>query len=570
MFVSLLKLLLPVTLLGGCATAQLPSAAPAAIVQTGGAVSAADPRAAQAGLEILRQGGSAIDAAIAIAITLTVVEPQSSGVGGGGFMVVHDARTGKQSSFDGRETAPAAANPALFLDPAGKPMAFGEAVAGGKSVGVPGNLRMFALAHRRHGKLAWTKLFEPAIRLARGGFDITPRLHEFLVTRAAGAGFTPFGRALFFDTAGLPKPAGSTVRNPDLANTLEQIAHRGPDSFYVGPIGEALVATVRNAPKNPSQMTKGDLATYDAKEREVLCGIYRRHRICGMGPPSGFISVFETLKQLEPFDLRGLGPRNPESWHLIAESERLAYADRDAYMADPDFVRVPARGLLNETYLAGRSALIRPDARIAKAEPGSPPGAPKVTSAGSSEPAGTSHMVAVDAAGNVATMTSTIEGPFGSGLTVGGFYLNNELTDFSFAPEQNGRPVANRVEAGKRPRSAMSPTIVYGPDGHVRIALGAAGGATIIAQVAKTIIAVIDWDLAIDEAIAAPQLVAMGDTVAVEQGSWLEPMIPALTAKGHRVSARALPLKGNAVEWRGGQWIGGADRRSEGLALKQE
>lgn len=560
------KAILPLALLAGGLSA--PIQARTVAQSHGGAVSAADPRAAAAGQEILRAGGSAADAAIAIGIALTVVEPQSSGIGGGGFMVFHDARTGKLVSYDGRETAPAAATPALFLDANGKPLPFGEAVPGGKSVGVPGNLRMWAMAHRAHGKLPWAALFGPAIRLARDGFEITPRMHEFLESRARGAGFTPWGQNYFFDKNGAPRPTGTVLKNPALAKTLDLIAKRGADSFYVGPAAEALVNTVRTASKNPSQMTTGDLASYDAKERAVLCGSYRGYRICGMGPPSGFVSMFEILKQLERFDLRALGRDNPQAWHLIAESQRLSYADRDAYMGDPDFTPVPAKGLMDPAYLASRSALIRADGRIAHVVAGTPPGARAVTPALSPEPAGTSHMVAVDGAGNVATMTSTIEGPFGSGLTVGGFYLNNELTDFSFAPERDGAPVANRVEGGKRPRSAMAPTIAYGPDGHVRVALGAAGGVTIIAQVAKTLIAIIDWDMPVADAIALPQIVAMGDSVAVEKGTTLEAMAPALSALGHNVVARALPLKGNAVEWRGGQWIGGADRRSEGTALK--
>lgn len=564
----LLKSLLPIALLTGCVTAQSEPVASAS--RSAGAVSAADPRAAAAGQAILREGGSAADAAIAIAIALTVVEPQSSGIGGGGFLVYHDATSRGLTSFDGREAAPAAATPSLFITPAGIPMTGGEAVPGGKSVGVPGNIRMFALAHRKHGKLPWARLFEPAIALARNGFEITPRGHEFLVSRGRGAGMTPWGRSYFFGADGAPKPAGTILKNPELAATLSAIASRGPDAFYVGPIAQALVNTVRNAARNPSQMTAGDLASYDAKERPVLCGTYRRHRICGMGPPaSGAVNVYQMLKQIERFDLRGMGRDSPEAWHLIAESQRLAYADRNAYIADPDFTPVPAEGLMNERYLAGRSAQIRADGRIARAEAGVPPGARPVTPARSLEPAGTSHMVAVDAVGNVASLTSTIEGAFGSGLTTGGFYLNNELTDFSFAPKAAGAPVANRVEAGKRPRSSMSPTIVYGPDGQVRVALGAAGGSTIIAQVAKTLIAIIDWDLPIEEAIMLPQLIAMGETVTVEQGTALEAMIPALTAKGHKVAARALPLKGNAVEWRGGAWVGGADGRSEGAALKE-
>jgi gamma-glutamyltranspeptidase/glutathione hydrolase len=563
---SILKALLPLTLVAGCATAQTPRTI--ATQHDGGAVSAADPRAAAAGIEILRAGGSAVDAEIATAIALTVVEPQSSGIGGGGFMVVHDAKTGKLFSFDGREVAPAAATGALFLDANGKPLPFGEVVPGGTSTGVPGNLRMWAMAHHRFGRLPWAKLFEPAIRLARDGFEITPRLHEFIAGRSRSARFTAWSRAYFYNADGTPKAQGTILKNPDLAATLQTIATRGADSFYVGPMAQALVATVRNASKNPSSMTVGDLASYDAKERPVLCGSYRGYRICGMGPPSGFVSMYEILKMLEPFDLRGLGPRNPDSWHLLAEAERLSYADRDAYMADPDFVAVPTKGLMSDAYLKERSALIHLDSHIAKAVAGRPPGAPRVIPAQAVEH-GTSHSVSVDGDGNVATMTSTIESVFGSGLTTGGLFLNNELTDFSFTPEKGGVAVANRVEGGKRPRSAMSPTIVYSPDGHVRVALGAAGGATIISQVAKAIIAIVDWDMTAEDAIATPQLVAIGDNVAVEQGTWLESLIPALEARGHKVTARGLPLKGNAVEWRNGQWIGAADRRSEGVGLKQ-
>jgi gamma-glutamyltranspeptidase/glutathione hydrolase len=565
MLKPVLAAVLPLALIASGASAK---PQPPVATKAAGAVSAADPRAAAAGLEILREGGSAVDAEIATAIALTVVEPQSSGIGGGGFLVVHDSKTGKLYGFDGREVAPAAATSALFLDANGKPLPFGEVVPGATSAGVPGNLRMWAMAHQRFGKLPWAKLFEPAIRLARDGFELTPRMHEFISGRGRSVRFTVWSRAYFYDAEGNPKPVGTILKNPDLASTLQTIAAHGADSFYVGPMAQTLVSTVRNATKNPSSMTVGDLASYDAKERPVLCGSYRGYRVCGMGPPSGFVSMYEILKVLEPFDLRKMGARNPDSWHLLAEAERLSYADRDAYMADPDFVSVPTKGLMEDRYLAARSALIRIDSRIAKAEAGSPAGAPRVKPAQTVEH-GTSHSVSVDASGNVATMTSTIESSFGSGLTVGGFFLNNELTDFSFRPEIGGVPVANRVEGGKRPRSAMSPTIVYGPDGHVRVALGAAGGATIISQVAKAIIAIVDWDMTAEDAIAAPQIVAMGDNAVVEQGTWLEQMIPALTAKGHNVTARALPLKANAVEWRNGQWIGAADRRSEGAALKE-
>lgn len=571
MISRLLRLFLPLALVSGCAPAVTSgAAAPAPAQRAAGVVSAADPRAAAAGRAILDAGGSATDAAIAIAIALTVVEPQSSGIGGGGFLVHHEAKSGKLSSFDGREIAPMAATPNWFAGPDGRTMTIGEAVPGGKSVGVPGNIRMFALAHSRHGKLPWAKLFEPATALARDGFEVTPRLHEFLINRGRGAGMTAFGKQLFFNADGSPKPTGARITNPELAATLEAVASRGPDYFYVGPPADAIVAAVNGAARNPSQMAKGDFAVYDAKAREVPCGSYRGYRICGMGPPaSGAVAVFAILKQLERFDLKAMGPNDPRTWHLIAESMRLAYADRDAWVADPDFFAAPTKGLMDPAYLARRSALIRIDARMATAEAGTPPGAQPVTPAAAPEPASTSHMVAVDAAGNVATLTSTIEGPFGSGLTANGFYLNNELTDFSLAPEENGRPVVNRVEAGKRPRSSMSPTIVYAPDGSVRLALGAAGGSTIIAQVAKTIIAVVDWGMTAEAAIASPQLYANGEALAVETGTPLEAMIPALAALGHKPVARALPLKGNAAEWRDGQWFGAADRRSEGAAFRQ-
>jgi gamma-glutamyltranspeptidase/glutathione hydrolase len=570
MMIRLFRLLLPLTLIAGCAAGDPPTAAAPVLQRAPGAVSAADPRAAEAGRQMLAAGGSATDAAIAIAFALTVVEPQSSGIGGGGFLVHHDGASGAITSYDGRETAPMAAGPALFLGPDGAPLPIRDAVPGGKSVGVPGNVRMFARAHAAHGRLPWARLFEPAIALARDGFEVTPRLHEFLTSRGRSAALSPFGKALFFAADGQPVPVGHRLRNPELAATLTRIARHGPDAFYVGPVAEAIAAAVRTAPRNPAAMTPGDLAAYAAAEREVPCGTYRGHRICGMGPPaSGAIAVFAILKQLERFDLAAMGPSDPRTWHLIAESMRLAYADRDAFVADPDFVPVPISGLMDPAYLAARSALIRPDARLPAASPGSPAGAPPVVKAPALEPASTSHMVAVDAAGNVASLTSTIEGPFGSGLTAAGFYLNNELTDFSLAPVRDGALVANRVEGGKRPRSSMSPTIVYGPDGAVRLALGAAGGSTIIAQVAKTVIAVVDWGLPVERAIAAPQLYANGDTLVVERGTALEAMIPALAALGHQPVARALPLKGNAVEWRDGQWIGGADRRSEGAAFRQ-
>ena len=546
--------------LGACTT--LPTTAATAP----GVVSAADPRAAEAGATMLRQGGSATDAALATLLALTVVEPQSSGIGGGGFLVTSNAR-GQVDTYDGREEAPAAATPGWFLKD-GAAMSFGEAIPGGRSVGVPGNVRMMALAHRAHGKLAWKALFAPAIALARDGFVISPRMRSALANARETGGLTAEGRSLFYAADGEPLPAGTRVRNPRLAAFLSDLADRGPDSFYVGPNGQAIAAAVSNAARNPAPMTPGDLAAYDAKARAPVCGVYRAHRICGMGPPSsGATTVFAILKQLERFDLTALGPESPVAWHLIAESMRLAYADRDLYLADPGFVSVPVAGLTDTAYLARRSALIAPDRTMVKVTAGRPAGAPAPALSSQPLEQGTSHFVATDRAGNVASLTSTIESAFGSGLMVNGFYLNNELTDFNFIPAVNGVAVANRIEGGKRPRSSMSPTIVFGPDGHVRLAVGAAGGATIIAQVAKAIIGVVDWRLSAQQAIALPVLYSPGDTLYVEQGTAHEAMAPALAALGHKVAVRAPGYKANAVEWIEGRWVGAADPRSEGTSV---
>jgi gamma-glutamyltranspeptidase/glutathione hydrolase len=454
----------------------------------------------------------------------------------------------------------------------GQPMQFRDAQPGGKSVGVPGNLRMMALAHRQHGKLPWAALFQPAIRLGRDGFKIEARLHNELEEYPATGALSAEARGLFYLPDGHAKPVGTIVKNPAFATFLAQLAKRGPDSFYVGPNAQAIAAIVSHAPHNPAPMTTGDIASYEAKPRTPVCGTYRGYRICGMGPSSsGGFTVFAALKQLERFDLSALGPHSPTSWHLIAESERLAYADRDKYLADEDFVRVPLAGLTSPAYLGSRSALISPTATMPNVQAGRPAGAPQPCTPGLQPERGTSHFVAADRWGGVASETSTIESAFGSGLMVNGYYLNNELTDFSFVPVKDGCPVANRVQGGKRPRSSMSPTIVYGRDGRVVLAVGAAGGSTIPAQVIKTIIGVIDFHLPPQEAISLPMIYAPGDTVFVERGTFLEPMIPQLNALGH-ADVRTLPpgtFKANAIEWLGGRWVGGADPRSEGVAVRE-
>lgn len=561
--------LLPLLLLGACA-ARLPADAPV-VSNNSAAVSAADPRAADAGRQILARGGSAADAAMAVMLALTVVEPQSSGVGGGSFLVYHDARTGL-ATYDGREEAPSAATPQWFLDAEGKPPAsFNEARTGGRAAGVPGNLANIALAHKRHGKLPWAALFEPAIRFARDGFAVTPRFHSALVAYRDFLASSPQGRALYYQSDGTPKPLGTIIRNPELAKLFEEIAARGADHYYRGPPAERLVAAVRSSPKHPSTMTTADVAAYEARQRPPVCGSYRVYRICGMGPPSsGGPGVYAILKQLERFDLPSRRRDDPTTWHLIAESMRLAYADRAKWIGDPDHVAVPTAGLMSDSYLAERSSLIAADKRIAKAEAGTPPGAMAIAEAPDTEAAGTSSFAVADAAGNLASMTSTIEAPFGSGVVVDGYALNNELTDFNAVPDEDGKPTANRVEGGKRPRSSMSPMIAYDASGKPVLAIGAAGGTTILAQVAKAMIGVLDWKMSVQEAIAMPQLIAMGDLVRIERGTSLETMVPALEQMGHKVQVTALPLKANGVEWTAAGWRGGADPRSEGESLAFE
>ncbi|MDF8333272.1 gamma-glutamyltransferase family protein [Novosphingobium cyanobacteriorum] len=548
--------------------ASTPHRADNAPVDGPGLVSAADPRAAAAGAQMLQLGGSATDAAIATMLALGVVEPQSSGIGGGGFIVMGDA-AGKVETIDGREAAPAAATPTWFYAE-GLPMPIREAIPGGRSVGVPGNLRLAALAHTKHGKLAWRTLFEPAIRLARDGFAITPRLNASLAMFKETAALDPAARALFFDPAGNALPVGTVVKNPALAATLERIAGRGADAFYSGDNAATIAAKVGTSPINPAPMTTADIAAYRAIERPPVCGTYRAHHICSMGPPSaGGIIVIQALGQLERFDLKAMGQNSPVAWHLIAESERLAFADRDRFIADPGLVSVPTPGLIDPSYIAARSALISEKATLPAVQPGSPAGAgADYAMAGPVDEHGTTHFVAVDRDGAVASYTSTVESGFGSGLMANGYYLNNELTDFNIVPMRDGKPTANRVEGGKRPRSSMSPVVVYGPDGTLRMAVGGAGGMTIPVQVIRAIIGTLDWGLSAREALGLGVVMPMGDMLGVEQGTALEGMIPALQALGHaQVRAMPLRLKANAIERVGNSWRGAADPRSEGASV---
>ena len=561
---TLLTALAPLAL-AACATVPQPAPLPAT-----GVVSAADPRAAEAGMAMLRRGGSATDAAIAVMLALTVVEPQSSGIGGGGFFL-HTGADGAVESLDGRERAPAGADPQWFLGDDGQPQSYGDVVLTGLSIGVPGSMALAAEAHERHGRLPWAELFQPAIALARDGWVASERFAGFLENSAPRAARTEEGRALFYDTEGEPVTQGTRLTNPALARTMEMLAANGPGAFYEGAFAEGLATTAREATPRAGGMTQADLADYSAVWRAPVCGSYREYRICGMGPPSsGATTVYAILKQLEGFDLAALGPRDATAWHLFAESQRLAYADREIFLADGDYVTVPVDWLTDADYLARRGALIRPDARLATVEAGTPP-PPLMARADGDEPveAGTSHFAVVDAAGNAVSYTSTIEGAFGSGHVYRGFYLNNELTDFSRSPTADGAWVANRVEGGKRPRSSMSPTLVFDGDGQLVIAIGAAGGGTIPVQVAKSLIGMIDWGLGIQEAIALPVLYSPGDTITIEEGSWLAGYAPALEALGHTVTARGLPLKANGIALENGRWVGAADPRSEGVALGQ-
>jgi gamma-glutamyltranspeptidase/glutathione hydrolase len=517
---------------------------------------------------MLRAGGSSTDAAIAMMLALNVVEPQSSGIGGGGFLI-HAGRDGPVT-IDGRETAPASARPNRFMTPDGKKMAFMDAVPGGISIGIPGNIRLAALAHRRWGVLPWKQLFAPAIRLAAQGFAVTPALEERLQQTAKVIANFPATRALYLDKDGQPWPTGTVIRNPALAQAFQAIADKGPDAFYSGPIAAAISAAVAGAPRHPATLDAADLAGYVAKSRPALCGHYRGYRICSMGPPSsGGVAILQMLGMLERFDLGAMGPNDPRSWHLIAEAMRLAYADRNTFLGDPDFVPVPVKGLLDPRYLARRSALIRIDATMPHAGPGHPPGAEDWRYARSGEVPSTTNFAAVDGHGEAVSWTSTIESAFGSFQMADGFLLNNELTDFSFLPDAGGKPVANRLEPGKRPMSAMSPTLVYGRDGRLLMALGSAGGPRIIMHVLKTLIGVIDWKKPVAEAIALPNIFLHDDTILVEQGTSLAAMAPALTRLGQTVVAADLPSKVNAVERDAQGWHGAADPRSEGMALAE-
>ena len=548
---------------------------------------AAHPLAVEAGVAVLADGGSAADAAIAVQAVLNVVEPQSSGIGGGGFLLHYDHRRRALSAWDGRETAPAEATAALFLGPDGRPLPFDAALDGGLSVGTPGLLRLLEAVHREHGRLPWARLFEPAIRLAERGFPLSPRLaaaiaHAAPRLRAAGGP----AAALFLDPDGTPRPAGRLLRNPDLAATLRAVANGGADAFYRGALARRIVDAVRASSPRPGRLSLADLAGYRAQKREPVCRIYRLAvRVCGMPAPGGGLTALQVLGLLERFDLARAGPGSLQAVHLVAEAQRLAFADRAAWIADPAFVSVPAAGLLDDGYLRARAARIDPERSLGAPRAGSPPGAPPATAADRSRPQpSTSHVSVVDREGNAVSMTSSIEHAFGSLRMAGGFLLNNQLTDFSFTPDDaDGRPGANRDEPGKRPLSAMSPTVVFALDGELEAVLGSPGGPAIIPYVVKTLVGLVDWRLDAQQAVALPNLVAIGAVTRLEAGTALEGLRPALAARGHAVVAsealtsglHAIVFNGRHADGRpglfahhpgAGRWAGGADPRREGIA----
>ncbi|MBS0319769.1 MAG: gamma-glutamyltransferase [Proteobacteria bacterium] len=538
-------------------------------------VATANPLATDAGYRVLAAGGSAVDAAVAIQLVLGLVEPQSSGLGGGAFMLVHDARSGRAVVYDGRETAPAAATPQRFLDADGKPLAFHAAVVGGRSVGVPGVPRLLAQAHAAHGRLPWAQLFQPAIDLAEHGFPVSPRLHALIASERYFR--QPRIRAYFLDATGAPLAVGTRLVNPAYAATLRTLAREGADAFYQGAIADDVIATANDYAPNPGDLTREDLARYRVVTREPVCGHYHALRVCGPPPPSsGGITLLEMLGMLEPYPLADMGAESLWSVHFIGEAGTLAYADRDAWIADPAYFAVPA-GLLDRAYLRDRGALIRTDSVFDHAAPGIPPGVVARVGITRGSPGArgdigttpefpsTSHIVIVDGDGNAVTMTTTIEDQFGSRLmTAGGFLLNNELTDFSFVPERDGKPVPNRVEPGKRPRSAMAPTIVYGQDGRVLLLLGSPGGSAIINYVAKTLVAIVDWHLDPQAAIALGNFGSRNGPLELERGTAVAGLASRLTAMGHAVVVNEQTSGVQAIMRVSNGWVGGADPRREG------
>ncbi len=553
------------TLLSACT--RLPAAHPAqpasppATLATA-AVAAANPHAVDAGLEILAAGGSAADAAVAIQAMLGLVEPQSSGIGGGGFMLFYDASTGRITAFDGREAAPGGATPDMFLDEKGEPLTYWDAVLSGRSTGVPGAIAMLGTAHARHGALPWPKLFAPAIRAARDGIAVPQRMARF-VNGDFEQSRAPDVRAIFSRADGTPVQAGDPYRNPAYAETLARIASQGPRALLEPPLRDAIIARTRAEPR-PGTLEASDFDAYQPRVADPVCGPYLVYIVCVPPPPSSGIALLQVLGILDRTDIATRGPRDPQAWYLFAMASRLMYADRDKYIADPGFVPVPVAGLLDADYLARRSALIG-------ATPGPAPaaGVPAPVQRGADatlEAAGTSHFVVVDRKGNVVSMTTTVESLFGSGRAVGGFMLNNQLTDFSYQPVVDGARVANAVDGGKRPRSSMAPVIVLDENRRPVAALGSPGGSSILAYNAKALVGLLAWKLPLQQAVDLPNVVARGDSYYGEVAKLAPGVADALEARGVAVQSGRGEESGlhGVVIGADGSVTGAADPRREG------
>lgn len=531
-------------------------------------IATANPYASQAGFNMLKKGGSAIDAVIAAQLVLTLTEPQSSGIGGGAFLLHWHDKSQKLTTFDGRETAPQRATSDLFVAENGKPLRWIEAVVGGKSVGVPGVLAAMKLAHEKYGKLPWKTLFIDAIELAEQGFVVSARLEKLLAI-----GYNPGIHSLpelnqYFFPHGESVKAGDILKNPKLAKSLKSIANEGIEVFYRGWLAKKIVAKVQNSIISPGTLSLEDMMKYQAKQREAVCGKYHQYKICGMAPPSsGGISVIQILAQLQSYDMSQYDANSLEAVHLLTQSFRLAFADRDKYVADTDFVSVPVKGLLDNNYLLSRAKLIDPNKDMGKAMAGTPFNSQLQASDNAIERPSTSHLSVVDRDGNAVSMTSSIENGFGSALMVEGFILNNQLTDFSLAPKRNGKLVANRVEPGKRPRSSMAPMMVFNQDNSLKLVIGSPGGSRIINYVAQTLIGILDWNLSVQEAINLPKVTNRNRVTTLEQGTQIVDLKEKLEAKGHKISVRSLNSGLQAIEVKKEQLIGGADPRREGLVL---
>ena len=539
-------------------------------------IATANPMASRAGADILAQGGSAVDAAIAASLVLGLVEPQSSGIGGGGFMLHYDGKTHKIATYDGRETAPANTTPNHFMGTDGKPIGFIAAISTGRVVGTPGQVALLYHAHKIHGVLAWAKLFEPAIKLAEDGFPVPPRLGTLTSSMAKYIEPFPDTRAYLFTETGAPLAVGSTLKNPGYAQTMRDIAANGPDAFYKGPRAERMVAAVAKAIDNgplpiAARISLDDLANYKVVERAPTCGTYRQHKICTMGPPgSGGLAVLQSLGQLETFNLAKMAPNDPRATHLMMEASRRAFADREAYVGDPSFVPVPVAGMLDPAYLRGRAATIDP-AQVAtqKAPPGIPPGVTAPTSPGlNGDKPSTSHLSVVDAKGNAVSMTQSIETAFGSRIMVDGFILNNHLTDFSFMPERDGRPVANAPAALKRPRSTMAPTIAMDKAGNLEMVVGSPGGGAIAGFILKSMVAHYDWGMGAQAAVDFPIALNRNGDTEVESDTMLVAMKPTLEAMGHKVNVVSMVSGLNVIiRAKDGKLTGASDPRRDGIAI---